>query len=300
MPPLPDDDVTTGRALALDALGTSGARLTGLLRDAGGLAVRNAPHVMLHPVATAATVGRNVTALRRIMKVPGERLSPIMVERRGWTRFAAIDVDLTALRAAARSRNGTVNDAFLAAIGNGFARYHENHGAPVDQLRAAVAVNTRRDGDSPYGNHAAGGTLVIPVDTDDPAKYMATLHDAMVELREDIGQPLAGAMGTVTSTLRPFVSGFIGSIMKRCDFAATNVPGVEDPLYFGRAELLSLYGFGPSMGTAANITLVSYRDTAFIGFTIDAAAVPDVDLLVDCVRQGFDSVLALPEQRPVH
>ena len=43
--------------------------------------------------------------------------------------------------------------------------------------------------------------------------------------------------------------------------------------------MLALFGFGPGMGTAANITLVSYRDTAFIGFTVDAAAVPDVDLL---------------------
>ena len=57
--------------------------------------------------------------------------------------------------------------------------------------------------------------------------------------------------------------------------------------------MLALYGFGPSMGTAANIALVSYRDTAFIGFNVDAAPVPDVDVLVDCVRQGFDVVLAL-------
>jgi WS/DGAT/MGAT family acyltransferase len=293
MPPLPEHDLTSPRALAFDALGANSERLTSFLVDAGGLAVRNAPRVMGHPVAAASTVVRNVRALGRIMKVPGERLSPIMVERRGWVRFAAIEVDLTALRASARSRNATVNDAFLAALGNGFARYHEKHGAPVDHLRAAVAVNTRREGDSPYGNRAAGGALVMPVGTDDPAKYLAIYHDAMVELRQDLSQPLANAMGTVMSTFGPFVSGYMGSIMKRCDFAATNVPGVDVPLYLGGAEMLALYGFGPGMGTAANVTLVSYRDTAFIGFNIDAAAVPDVDLLVDCVRQGFDAVVTL-------
>ena len=227
------------------------------------------------------------------MKPQGERLSPIMVERRGWAHFAGFEVDLTALRSVARSRQATLNDAFLAAIGNGFARYHDKHDAPVEQLRVAVAVNARREGDSQYGNHAMGGALVIPVGTDDPAKYMAIYHDAMVVLREDVSQPVNNAMGPVMSgygavRLRP-----VGSMMKHCDFAATNVPGINVPLYFGGSEMLALYGFGPAMGTAANITLLSYRDIAFIGFTVDTAAVPDVDVLVDCVRQGFDAVLAL-------
>ena len=59
-------------------LGTNTERITNFLRDAGGLVVA-APHVMRHPVAAAGTVARNVTALGRIMKPQGERLSPIMV-----------------------------------------------------------------------------------------------------------------------------------------------------------------------------------------------------------------------------
>jgi hypothetical protein len=87
----------------------------------------------------------------------------------------------------------------------------------------------------------------------------------------------------------------MSSALKNCDFAATNVRGVDIPLYFGGAEMLAMYGFGPAIGTSANTALVSYRDTAFIGFNVDASAVPDVDVLVDCVRQGFDAVLALAE-----
>jgi diacylglycerol O-acyltransferase / wax synthase len=293
MPPLPDDDLTTQRALALDALAARRQQLKSLLRGTGGLVARSAPGVMRHPMAAAGTAVRNVQALGRTVKPPTERLSPIMVERRGWSRFATLDVDLTALRAAARSRNATVNDAFLAALGNGFARYHEKHGAPVERLRVGVAMNTRRVGDSPYGNHVNGGALVIPVGTDDPAKCMAICHDAVAVLRDDVGQPLANAAGTVMTTLGPFVSGLMGAIMKHCDIGASNVPGVNVPLYLGGAEILAMYGFGPGMGMAANITLLSYRDTAFIGFNVDAAAVPDVDVLVDCVGQGFDAVLAL-------
>ena len=85
----------------------------------------------------------------------------------------------------------------------------------------------------------------------------------------------------------------MGAAMKHVDFAASNVVGVNVPVYLGGAEMLAMYGFGPNMGTAADITLVSYRDTAFIGCNVDAAAVPDVDVLVDCVGHGFDAVLAL-------
>jgi hypothetical protein len=138
--------------------------------------------------------------------------------------------------------------------------------------------------------------LIIPVVTDNPAKCMAICHDAVARLREDLAQPLADAMGTVLmSTLGPLVSGFMGAILKRFDFIASNVPGVDVPLYFGGAEMLAIYGFGPGGGTAANITLLSYRDTAYLGFNIDAGAVPDVDVLVECVSQGFDAVLALAE-----
>ena len=295
MPPLPDDNLTSRRALALDAVGARRERLRSFLRGTARLAVHNAPRVLRHPVAAAGTAARNVQALGRIMKPPTERLSPIMVERRGWSRFAVLDVDLTALRAAAKSHNATVNDAFLAALGNAFARYHEKHGAPVERLRAAVAVNTRRAGDSPHGNHVNGGSFVMPVGTDDPAKYLAIYHDAVAVIREDVGQPLADAVGTAMAAFGPFVSGLMGAILKHCDFAATNVPGINVPLYLGGAEMLAMYGFGPAMGTAVNIALVSYRDNACIGFNADAAAVPDVDVLVECVRQGFDAVLALAE-----
>jgi diacylglycerol O-acyltransferase len=294
MPPLPDDDPSIRRAV-LDQVSAAHERVRSLVHGAREVARRDVPRAMRHPAAVAATAARNAQALGRMMKPPTERLSPIMVERRGWWRYATLDVDLTAMRAAARSQHATLNDAFLAALAEGFARYHDEHGTPVRQLRAAVAVNTRQAGDSPYGNHVRGGSILMPVGVDDPAAYMAIAHDAVTRLREDVAQPLAGAAGTALALLGPFVSGLMGRIMKHCDFAASNVPGLDATLYLGGAEMLAIYGFGPSMGTAANIALVSYRDTAFIGFNVDAAAVPDVDLLVECVNRGFGAVVALAE-----
>jgi hypothetical protein len=47
------------------------------------------------------------------------------------------------------------------------------------------------------------------------------------------------------------------------------------------------------LGAAANCSLVGYKHKAFVGINVDAAAVPDLDMLAGCIREGFDAVIAL-------
>jgi diacylglycerol O-acyltransferase len=81
-------------------------------------------------------------------------------------------------------------------------------------------------------------------------------------------------------------------MLKHVDFLASNVPGFGDTVYVGGARLEAFYPFGPPIGSAANITLMSYRGTCHIGVNTDAGAVPDPDCFLDCVTQGFDEVVA--------
>ena len=53
--------------------------------------------------------------------------------------------------------------------------------------------------------------------------------------------------------------------------------------------------FGLLMGTAANCALARYNHAAVVGINVDAAAVPDLDILAGCIRDGFDAVIALGE-----
>ena len=46
-------------------------------------------------------------------------------------------------------------------------------------------------------------------------------------------------------------------------------------------------------GDALNATLLSYDGVCQVGLTIDTGAVPDPEALVECLRDGFDEVLAL-------
>jgi hypothetical protein len=237
-----------------------------------------------------------VWAVTRIVTPNLKTLSPLMTERRGWLRFAALEADLDRLRKAAKTRGCTVNDAFLTAVAHGFALYHQRHGKPVERLRTTIPVDIRKPGDPLFGNRVNGCRMAIPVGADDPGAAMATYHALIDGLKGVAKLPLAAALGTVINAFGPVVNLVIGLIMKHDDFVLSDVNAGELPFYLAGAKVLSIFPFGPPIGTAANITLVGYRHKALIGINVDAAAVPDLGALVACMREGFDVVIALGDE----
>lgn len=216
-----------------------------------------------------------------------------MGERRGWMRFAALELDLQMLRKAAKPRGCTVNDAFVTAVAHGFALYHQRHGKPVERLRAAVAVNIRRPGDVSIANHVRGESIAIPVGTDDPAGALAMFHDLLNALKEEVRLPVTSALDRVLGALGPAVAPLLGMMLKHDDFAVSNIPAGDQTVYIAGAKIVAIYPVGPLMGTAANCSLLGYDHKAFVGINADAAAVPDLDMLATCIREGFDAVTAL-------
>jgi len=53
------------------------------------------------------------------------------------------------------------------------------------------------------------------------------------------------------------------------------------------------YAFGPTIGAAVNVTLLTYVDTCALGIDVDTGAIPDYDVCYDCLVAGFDEVLAV-------
>jgi hypothetical protein len=58
------------------------------------------------------------------------------------------------------------------------------------------------------------------------------------------------------------------------------------------AKMLTQFPFGPLAGAALNITLLSYENALNIGVNSDPAAVPDPEVLTECLELGFERVLA--------
>ena len=72
-------------------------------------------------------------------------------------------------------------------------------------------------------------------------------------------------------------------------------PGVPVPVFLGGARVRMQYAFGPTVGSAVNVTLLTYVDTCALGIDVDSGAIPDFDVFYECLVAGFDEVLAIAD-----
>jgi len=234
-----------------------------------------------------------VGSVRRAARSGIKPLSPVMHARSTSSSLHTFDVEIGALKAAARLADAKLNDALVVAVANGLNRYHCAMGAPVERLRMGMAINTR----SPERTDRSGNDFIparfeVPIAVDDPIEHMRTIRDLIRSQRAEpmlsLMEPLAG----VVSRLPQFVvTNLFTAALSGQDFNVSNVAGVDFALFFAGAQIVAQYPIGPLGGAAVNVTLLSYRDTAYIGVNLDRAAVTDIDLFVDCLHQGLETVV---------
>jgi diacylglycerol O-acyltransferase len=123
----------------------------------------------------------------------------------------------------------------------------------------------------------------------DPCDLMAAVDERVAEWRREPAVPLSGMIAGVLNLLP---SPVIGGMLKHVDFLASNVPGSPVPMFVAGAKVERYYAFGPTIGAAVNVTLMSYDDICCIGINVDTGAVPDLDQLRDSLAEGFEQVLA--------
>jgi WS/DGAT/MGAT family acyltransferase len=292
--PEPVGEHISGSRLVAQSLVRQAGRAVGMLGQGVSGAVPWALRAVTHPIqaagdvtAMAASVGRTVAPVRHT-------LSPLMTERSLQRQLDLLTVPLPALKAAASAGGGTVNDAFLTGITGGLARYHQGHGAPVDQLRVTMPISLRTDADPAGGNRVTLQRFVVPVGSGDTADRMRAIGACS---RSATAEPALPHSNAIAGALNVVPTGVLGEMLKHVDFLASNVPAPAVPLYLGGAEVTGLFAWGPTIGASFNVTLLSYRGTCCMGVTVDAAAVPDPDALMTCLQEGFDELLALGARR---
>jgi diacylglycerol O-acyltransferase len=205
-----------------------------------------------------------------------------------------MDVPFEGLRRSAKVVDGSLNDAFLAGVSGGLARYHHRHGAHVDRLRVTMPISIRQEGDAEGGNRITLVRFEVPAGLPDPGERMRSIGARAAEQRRERALPFSEAVAGALNLLPASVT---GSMLKHVDFLASNVPGFDLPVYVGGAMVEAFHAFGPTTGAAANVTLMSYRGTCHLGVTTDVGAVPDHDLFLECLAEGFDEVLAYGDGR---
>jgi diacylglycerol O-acyltransferase len=243
-----------------------------------------------NPVGSATDSVATGAALARFVRPVTSTKSPIMSDRKLQWQFAAMDVSLPGLKAGARKAGGTLNDGFIGAIAGGLHRYHQYHDSEVDALRLTMPISLRTEDDPEGGNRITLVRFEVPISIEDPVERMQEIGIRCLELRNDRALPWSETVAGVLNLLPISVT---SGMLKHVDFLASNVPGFELPVYAAGAKLIGFYPFGPTMGSAANVTLMSYRGMCNIGINTDAGAVPDPEVLTDCLVEGFEEILDL-------
>jgi WS/DGAT/MGAT family acyltransferase len=281
-------------ALVRDSLDHTRRRVLGVARRAPAMAARAAAATLTAPAVAATTAADTARSIARTLAPASRPLSPVMTARGLGRRLDAFDVPLDTLKRAAKAADGSVNDAFVAAVLGGMARYHERHRAPVDELRMTIPINLRTAADAPGGNRFAPARFGVPATIDDPRERMQAVGALVRSWR---GEPALTMTGTLALALNrlptAMTTALFGSLLKCSDFVTTNVPGAPVPVYVGGAAVERFYAFAPPTGASVNVALISHCDTCCIGVVTDTTAVPDPTTLVDCLQAGFAEIATL-------
>jgi hypothetical protein len=175
-------------------------------------------------------------------------------------------------------------------VTGGLRLYHEKHGVDVDKLHVTMPISIRADGDDIGGNRITLMRFDLPVGLQHPFDRIQAIHRRAGAVRHERSLPYTQLIAGGLNLLPRW---YIAQILRHVDFLASDVPGIPVPVYLGGAKVLMQYPFGPTIGSAVNVTLMSYVDTCALGINVDTGAIPDHEVFHECLVAGFEEVLAL-------
>lgn len=278
-----------------DSLQHVGRRWRGIAGRVPGSTIRLTGAVLRDPTGTTRAATDTARSVVKLLKPANTPMSPVMGRRSLGRRLDTMEFAVDDLKRAAKHTDGTLNDAFVAAVLGGLWHYHDHHGAPVAQLRMTMPINLRTAKDAgTAGNHFTPVRFPVPLTLADPVERMQRIRELVTLERAEPAIELTGVLASILNRLpTATTTAIFGSMLKGADFVATNVPGAPMPIYVCGSEVLGFFAFAPPGGAGANVALMSHCDRCCIGVVTDTAAVPDPDVFVASLRRGFDEVIAL-------
>lgn len=291
MPEAPAADNFSAIELMSDGLAHEVRRQRGIASRLVGEVVK----AVQNPQDTATIAADVAGSMLRVLAPAFEPLSPIMAGRSLSARYDHLAVSLPDLKAAAKVADAKLNDGFIAGVLGGLRSYHAHHGVEVNELRMAMPISIRDTSTaSAGGNHFVPTRFAVPMTISDPVERMAAIRQLVAEQRAEpalaFTAPIAGVLNRLPTRL---TTSLFGGMLKGVDFTTSNVPGAPMDVFMAGARVEAQFPFGPLSGAGANITLMSGPEDVFLGINTDPAAVPDPEVFVGCLQEGFDEILKL-------
>lgn len=235
--------------------------------------------------------------------------SPLNAEIGAARRFVMVGTDLddyrkvrSRLTRGAYADDVAINDVVLATVAGAFRAWLLTRGEavhPSTVVRAMVPVSVETDAVGAGQGHRLTACFVdLPVG--EPGASMR-LHQIAFSMRQQMeggqavgAERLVGLAGFAPPTLHS-LGARLGSAMSRRLFNVmiTNVPGPQSTLYAGAAPMLSTYPVMPlARRQTLAIGLTSYDGGVFFGLNADRNAMPDVEVLGQCIVDSLAELTA--------
>ena len=270
------DSVRRRGGQVVDAIGAAGT----LLRNPGDAA------------EMARSTGRQVQVM--------SRCSPLWTDRSLDRWFGTTSLDLEAVKTAARSMGGTVNDFFVAGASHAAAQIHDRHGTPVPELRMSMPVSIRESRPEGRGDPMAGGNAFAPAQVMVPTDLGTPLTERFQQIHDRLGatrsEKALNALGGAAAVINLLPTAALLATGERAtagiDFVCSNVRAAPFDLYMGGALLEANYPVGPLAGTAFNLTTMSYRGTLWLGLHVDSGAVDQPEELLSELESAYVALFA--------
>jgi hypothetical protein len=214
--------------------------------------------------------------------------------------YLTLEVPFDDVRRAAKALGGSVNDAYIAAVTGGLARYHERQGTPVGDVPITMPISVRRPEDPLDVNRFAGIRIAAPAGVTDVRERARLIGLRVRAARDERAVEAMSAVAPLASLLPMWLTeSLLAGQQSRTDVQASNIPGWPEPVYIAGVEMTGSFSFAPLAGTAMMLVMTSYAGRCCLGVNVDAEAVSDPDLLETALREALDEVVGVGrEQAP--
>jgi len=138
----------------------------------------------------------------------------------------------------------------------------------------------------------------LPVAEPDPVRRLQLIREQMDRNKRGMGAVDAAAIVGLADYAAPTLLALGARSMSRMpnrltQTGTTNVPGPRIPLYLLGCKLVESHPYVPVFaGVRVATGIFSYLDTFSFGITADFDSFPDVDVIADGIRAGFNELVA--------
>ena len=213
-------------------------------------------------------------------------------------RFATRATDLEVYRALRVAHGVTVNDIVLTVVTGALRSWLLSRGEPIgtgDTVSALVPVGVMGAGDTFVS--VTPFVVELPVGEPQAVVRLQQVSYAMrghAESGQAVGaRAIAGLAVFAPPTVHAWGARVVGSLSRRAfGLVVTNVPGPQSPRYVAGALMTSAYPvvpLGPHQPVSVGVT--SYLGQVCYGVTADRDAVPDIEVLAQCLDDALAELI---------